>query len=344
MTQTLTLAGLTLFSLLAAAWLTGRARDYALRRDMIDIVNERASHTAPTPRGGGIAIVAATLAAIVAGWATGLVPSGVTLALCGGGLIVAAMGWLDDHGHIRASARLLAHITGAAVVVWAIGSFPLSATFTFWIPDWTIAAFALTVLFIVWLINLFNFMDGIDGIAAGEAAVACLCGAALAWVAGVADPSSVAAPLILAAAAIGFLLWNWPPAKVFMGDVSSGFLGLALGALTLTAGQLAPQLAAAWVALMGVFIADATVTLIHRLTRGEKVYEAHRSHAYQRLSRRLGAHAPVTLGTILVTLFFCFPVACLMAAGVVQPLLGVAIILVPLSVGALCLGAGSEGD
>lgn len=341
MTQTLTLAGLTLFSLLAAAWLTGRARDYALRRDMIDIVNERASHTAPTPRGGGIAIVAATLAAIVAGWATGLVPGGVTLALCGGGLIVAAMGWLDDHGHIRASVRLLAHISGAALVVSAIGVFPLSATFPFWSSGWTIAAVVLTLLFLVWLVNLFNFMDGIDGIAGSETAVVSLCGSALAWIAGVANASSVAAPLILAAATIGFLLWNWPPAKIFMGDVSSGFLGLSVGALVLAAGQLAPQLAAAWVVLTSVFIVDATVTLIRRLTRGEKVYEAHRSHAYQRLSRRLGAHAPVTLGAILITLFFCFPVACLMAAGVVQPLLGVTIVLVPLCVGALSLGAGS---
>ncbi|MEJ7775884.1 MAG: glycosyltransferase family 4 protein [Sphingomicrobium sp.] len=344
MNSYLVLAGLAVFSLVASAWLTGRARGYALRKQLIDVANLRASHSAPTPRGGGIAIVAATVIALSVGWAAGLVPFAVAAGLIGGGLPVAAIGWLDDHGHVRASGRIVAHFAGAAIVLWAIGPFPLAATIPFWSPDWEVAQAILTLLFLVWLINLFNFMDGIDGIAGSEALVVCLCGIALACIAGVADPPGAAAPSILAAASLGFLLWNWPPAKIFMGDVSSGFLGLSLGALALAAGQLAPQLAAAWVALLGVFIADSTATLIHRLVRGEKVYEAHRSHAYQRLSWRLGGHRPVTLGTIAITLFFCFPVACLIAAGLVQPLLGAGIVLAPLAAGALAVGAGAAGD
>jgi Fuc2NAc and GlcNAc transferase len=338
------LASLALGSFLAALWLTGRARDYAVRTRMIDVANQRGSHSAPTPRGGGIAIVAAAIAGLAVTAAAGLAPRAVAGALILGGLPVAAIGWLDDHGHIRASARILAHLAGAAIVIWLLGAFPLEATIPLWDAGWSIAANVATLLFLVWMINLFNFMDGIDGIAAGEAVAVPICGIALFWVAGVATAGAVAAPLILAASALGFLWWNWPPAKIFMGDVSSGFLGLALGSLTLAAGQLAPQLAAAWVALLGVFIADATVTVAHRLVRGERVYEAHRSHAYQRLTRRFGSHTKVTSSTIAITLIFCFPVACAIAASILQPLAGVMLVLVPLGIAALAVGAGSGKD
>jgi Fuc2NAc and GlcNAc transferase len=340
----ITLTALAMASFLAALWLTGRARDYAVRAQMIDLANQRGSHSAPTPRGGGIAIVAAAVGGLGAAWAAGIAHPAAAAALILGGLPVAAIGWVDDHGHIRASARIVAHLAGAAIVVWMVGAFPLAATIPFWATGWSIAAVVATLLFLVWLINLFNFMDGIDGIAAGEAAVVSVCGIALFWVAGVASAGAIAAPLILAASALGFLWWNWPPAKIFMGDVSSGSLGLALGTLALAAGQAAPQLAAAWVALLGVFIADATVTLAHRMVRGERVYEAHRSHAYQRLARRWGSHASVTLATIGITLILCFPLACAIAASVVQPLVGVLLVLIPLGIGALLAGAGSARD
>jgi Fuc2NAc and GlcNAc transferase len=336
--------GLAVASSLAALWLTGRARTYALSKQMIDVANQRGSHSAPTPRGGGVAIVAATVAAVAVAYALGLADPFMAAALIGGGLPVASIGWLDDHGHVRASARITAHSAGAAVVVWALGPLPLPTILPFWGPNWPIADVAVTLLFLVWMINLFNFMDGIDGIAGGETATVCLCGAVLAWIVGAAAPAIIAAPLILAAAAIGFLWWNWPPAQIFMGDVSSGFLGLALGALTLGAGRVAPELAAAWIVLLGAFIADATVTVVHRLVRGEKVYEAHRNHAYQRLTRKLGRHLPVTLGTLAITLCFCFPVAWLMVAGFLKPFSGVLIAFIPLVAAALAMGAGSGED
>lgn len=340
----LLLGGLALASFLAALWLTGRARSYAVARQMIDVANQRASHSAPTPRGGGIAIVSAAIGALGIAWASGVADPRVAAAVIGGGLPIAAIGWLDDHGHVRASARILAHLVGAAVVVWLLGPLPVAAIVPFWGPDWPIADVAVTLLFLVWMINLFNFMDGIDGIAGSEAATVCLCGAGLALIIGAAAPAFVAGPLLLTAAVLGFLRWNWPPARIFMGDVSSGFLGLALGALAVAAGRLAPELAASWILLLGVFIADATVTVIHRLIRGEKVYEAHRSHAYQRLTRRWGSHLPVTLATIALTLGFCFPVAWLIAARQLQPLAGMMIAFIPLGAAALAIGAGSGKD
>jgi Fuc2NAc and GlcNAc transferase len=341
---TLAVAALAAGSFAASLWLTGLARRYALRAQMIDLANERASHSAPTPRGGGVAIVAAAAAGFAGAWAVGAIDVRIAAGIVLGGLPVAGIGWIDDHGHIRASARLVAHFAGAALAIWLIGAFPLAETVPFWSAGWAAAGIAVTALFLVWLVNLFNFMDGIDGIAGGEAVAVCLCGAVLPVVAGVGSVEAAAPPLLLAAAVLGFLRWNWPPARIFMGDVSSGFLGLALGALALAAGQLAPELAAAWVALLGVFIADATVTLGHRLMRGERVYEAHRSHAYQRLARRRGSHAPVTLLAIALTLFFCFPVACLIAAAIIQPLSGVMLVLLPLGAGAIALGAGSAED
>jgi Fuc2NAc and GlcNAc transferase len=341
MSQWLALAGLTVASFAVALLLTGRARAYALSRQMIDIANQRGSHTAPTPRGGGIAIVIAVVVFLGLAAAVGLADPLLAAALIGGGIPVAAIGWLDDHGHVRASARIVAHLAGAAIVIWLIGPLPIAGIVPFWSADWVIPGVLVTLLFLVWMINLFNFMDGIDGIAASEAAIVCLCGVAVAAIAGAVTPPDAAGPLILAAASIGFLWWNWPPARIFMGDVSSGFLGLALATLAVAAGKAGPQLAAAWIALPAVFIADATVTVIHRLVRGEKVYEAHRSHAYQRLARSWGRHLPVTLGTIGLTLCFCFPIACAMAAGLLQPLAGLLIVYVPLGAAALVLGAGS---
>jgi Fuc2NAc and GlcNAc transferase len=122
-------------------------------------------------------------------------------------------------------------------------------------------------------------------------------------------------PFLLSASVLGFLIWNVPPAKIFMGDAGSGFLGLALGLFAIQASLVAPQLFWAWCILLGVFIVDATYTLIRRLVAGAKVYEAHRSHAYQFASRTFGAHLPVTAGVVLINLFWLLPIAALVVSG-----------------------------
>ncbi len=151
-------------------------------------------------------------------------------------------------------------------------------------------------------------------------------------------------PLLLGLAATGFLVWNFPPARIFMGDAGSGFLGLILGGLALQASSVAPPLIWSWLILLGVFIVDATFTLIHRLMRGERVYEAHRSHAYQRASRRYGSHLRVSLAVTAINVFWLLPLALLVALGHVSGLLALIVAYAPLVLVVAHLGAGRPDE
>ncbi len=286
--------------------LTGALRRYALSRSLMDIPNARSSHRVPTPRGGGVAIVASFLLALLWLAASGGVDWALAWAILGGGAGVALLGFLDDHGHIAARWRLLGHFFAALwIVSWLGGLPPLSLFGVDLELGWDGALLAL--VFLVWMLNLYNFMDGIDGIASVEAICVCASGALLYALLG--EWQAVAVPALLAAAVTGFLVWNFPLARIFMGDAGSGFLGITLGALSLQAAWVAPQLLWSWAILLGVFVVDATFTLLRRLLCGERVYEAHRSHAYQYASRRYGRHWPVTLGVMALNLGWLLPIA-----------------------------------
>ncbi|MDD2101075.1 MraY family glycosyltransferase [Pseudomonas putida] len=286
--------------------LTGALRRYALARSIIDVPNARSSHTIPTPRGGGVAIVLTFLASLPFFGVLELVPWQQLVAIGGAGALVAVIGFMDDHGHIAARWRLLGHFGAAIWLLAWLGGLPPVTLFgmslnLYWFGN-LLAAF-----YLVWLLNLYNFMDGIDGIASIEALCACLGACLLYWMSGA--PQLVWGPLMLAVAVIGFLYWNFPPARIFMGDAGSGFLGIVLGGLSLQAAWASQEFLWAWLILLGVFIVDATYTLIRRLLRGDKVYEAHRSHAYQYASRRFGKHLPVTLAVGAINLFWLLPIA-----------------------------------
>jgi Fuc2NAc and GlcNAc transferase len=197
----------------------------------------------------------------------------------------------------------------------------------------------LAILYVVWLLNLSNFMDGIDGIAAVEVITVSLSGAILYFVGAPGDRHWLT-PAAVAGATMGFLIWNWPPARIFMGDVGSGFLGLLLAGLSVDAGWVAPRLFWAWVILLGVFVVDATVTLIRRTARGDRFYEAHRTHAYQHAAALWGAHLPVTVATGLITLAWLLPLAILVTVGKLDGISGVLIGYAPLVIAALWLNAG----
>lgn len=291
--------------------LTWVLRRYALARSLLDIPNARSSHSLPTPRGGGVAIVLSFLLAlvVVASETPELRPS--IFALGGAGLVVAILGFLDDHGHIAARWRLLGHFGAAIWGLYWLGGLPPFELFggTF---DLGWVGHVLTLFYLVWMLNLYNFMDGIDGIASVEAICVCLGACLIYSLTG--HAGLIALPLLLAAAVAGFLFWNFPPARIFMGDAGSGFLGIILALLSLQAAWAEPSLLWSWLILLGVFIVDATVTLMRRLIRGEKVYEAHRSHAYQFASRRFGKHLPVTNTVVAINLLWLLPMA--LAAGV----------------------------
>jgi Fuc2NAc and GlcNAc transferase len=323
-----------------AAWaMTGAARRYAIRSGVLDIPNSRSSHLIPTARGGGLAIVLVYFAALLFLLWLRLLDTATVAALVLGGGVVAAVGYLDDRQALSASVRFSVHALAAVWVVVCLGGIPDGMLRTFGFHG-ILAGSVLAILALTWMTNLFNFMDGIDGIAASEAAFIACAGAFISWRHGV-DAGLAGALLALGGASVGFLIWNWPPAKIFMGDVGSGFLGFSLAALGVAVSARSAVPIEVWVILGGVFLIDATLTLLRRMLRGERWYEAHRTHAYQRLARRWNAHLPVTAGVIAIDVAWLFPWACLAANLRPQAPYFMAAALAPLIALAVLSGAGS---
>jgi Fuc2NAc and GlcNAc transferase len=333
------LAGVCAVTFIAALLAAGLLRRYAMTRDLMDIPNSRSSHSVPTPRGGGVAIVVCFLIALLLLLQMGYVEWPLFCALFGSGSGVALLGFLDDHGHIAARWRLLGHFIAAGWVLFYLNGLPpvimLGVTY-----DLKWFGYLLGALYLVWMLNLYNFMDGIDGLASAEAISVCLGAALIYIVLGYINHSAVL--LVMASAVGGFLWWNFPPAKIFMGDAGSGFLGIVLACFSLQAGWLSATLVWSWLILLGVFIVDATWTLLCRLLRGEALYEAHRSHAYQVASRRYGRHLPVTLGVLLINLFWLTPWALVAATGYVDGVLALLLAYSPLLGLAIFFKAGQQ--
>lgn len=256
------------------------------RHAILDRPNERSSHSVPTPRGGGLAIMAVLLPAWLA--ITLLVPGASIGALwpIAAALVLAIVSWRDDLVAMPVSARLIAHIL--AVLIGLVALAEHGPVFQGLVPLWLDRAAAAFLW--LWFLNLFNFMDGIDGIAAGESAALGIGVALVAMAAGLGNALPFYG-LTAAAAALGFLWWNWHPARVFMGDVGSVPLGYLLGWLLLelaSRGAWAPALI-----LPLYYLADASLTLLRRLLRGERIWRAHREHFYQRATQGGLSHAQV---------------------------------------------------
>ncbi|MGY2258316.1 MraY family glycosyltransferase [Pseudomonas sp. SDO55104_S430] len=329
-----------LLAVFLVSWLmTLILRHYALAKSMVDIPNERSSHSIPTPRGGGVAIVLTFALSLPFLSTLGQVETPTLYGLLGAGLLVAMIGFADDHGHIAARWRLMGHFIAA---IWAlIGLHGLGPIQLFGIvADLGWLGHVLAVFYLVWMLNLYNFMDGIDGLASLQAIFVCLAGSLVAWWTG--HFALIGGPLLLAAAVSGFLVWNFPPARIFMGDAGSGFLGLILGALSLEAGGRSPELLWSWLILLGVFIVDATITLLRRMFHREKVYQAHRSHAYQHASRQYSSHRAVTFGVIGLNVIWLLPMAIAVAAGILDGLTGLVLAYLPLVVLAFKFKAGKR--
>jgi Fuc2NAc and GlcNAc transferase len=306
--------------------LTGVMRRYALRAELLDQPNERSSHAMPTPRGGGVAICVSFIGLTLAAAAAGNVPASLLWALLGT-IPVAVVGWLDDRGHVQARWRFIAHTVAAVWALWVFGGIPpvpiLGASF-----DLGGFGLALCTAYLVWMVNLCNFMDGIDAIAGIEAITVAL-GGALTWWLATGTPHWYL-PVLFAACVAGFLAWNWPPAKIFMGDVGSGFIGIVLAVFSLWAAQEVTQVFWCWFILLGCFMVDATTTLVRRVRRGEKFHQAHRSHAYQYASRRHGSHGVVSLAVAAINLAWLLPIAVLVALRLLDGVAGTLIAYAPL--------------
>ena len=274
-----------------SAWLTRLFCNPASAVYVLDRPNERSLHDRAVSRGGGLAIL---LAILVGGLGAAWFHSAAELAgLAFGVILVGCMSFLDDHYSIPPLYRLLTHIVAVAVFLYQ--DYVLESLV---IPgaslDWSYgAAAAFSLLFCVWLINLYNFMDGMDGFAGGMAVFGFGCFAIMGWLAG--HGLFFVMSLVIASASAGFLVFNFPPARIFMGDTGSSTLGFLAAAFSLWGAR--DGMFPFWVAILifSPFIADASVTLARRMFRGEKIWQAHKTHYYQKLVQTGWGHRKTVL-------------------------------------------------
>jgi len=277
--------------------LTPVIRRHALRVMMVHKPGPRSSHVGAPPRGGGLALVVGFLAIVLTALIAGDMPSGVGMALLGGGALVALVGWLDDRAHLGSYLRLgLYGLASAWAVFWLQGLPSLDCGVG--VLRLGGVGYPLGWCAIMLLTNVFNFMDGIDGIAATEATV--VGGAAGVLLLLHADPSLAVLALALGIGSGAFLTWNWHPARIFMGDVGSNFLGFTIAVLAIASEGRHSLPALVWVLLLGVFVVDGVSTFVRRLLRRKPPHEAHRTHAYQGAVQRGYSHSTVTLAVLLI--------------------------------------------
>jgi UDP-N-acetylmuramyl pentapeptide phosphotransferase/UDP-N-acetylglucosamine-1-phosphate transferase len=258
---------------------------------ILDHPNERSLHDRPVPRGGGLAILATLLVCVPAIVFIRSVQGMVGLA--SGVMIVAVISFLDDRHSVPAFYRFVAHAIAAILIIYS-GLFIQELEFLGKVSRWSYLVGAMfSVMFIVWMINLYNFMDGMDGFAGGMAVAGFGTFAILGWQAG--NTEFMLMSLVTASAAGGFLIFNFPPARIFMGDVGSSTFGLLAAAFSLWGAR--ENIFPFWIALLvfSPFIVDATVTLLRRLLRGEKIWQAHKSHYYQQLVQAGWGHRKTVL-------------------------------------------------
>ena len=315
-------------------------RKSALKTNRLDVPNERSSHTSPTPRGAGLAVVVAFLLGLIALLVEDTISDEVFLAIAIPGLVVALIGWLDDRGHLTSAKwRLIGHFACASLAVWLTGGLPGLPLANSTI-DFGLAGNIAAVVYLVWMLNLFNFMDGIDLITGVQTVTTSAGVVMLLLISTESDLWKIFA--IMTASILGFLFFNLPPAKIFLGDVGSGFIGFTTAVISLVVAEDEPLVAWAMIILLAVFVTDATVTLLRRLLSREHVYVAHRTHAYQHLSKKLNRHLPVSLGVGAINLFFLLPIAWLVVESEIIPIFGLLISYVPLAIVAALLNAGKK--
>jgi len=296
------LAGCLIFS----AIVTGLLQKYALSRLLIDIPNERSSHLTPTPRGGGLSIVLAILLCIGVLFLTGQLQKDIAIALGIGGFFVSLIAWIDDHRHIPAFWRAMAYAIAAVFSVYCLGGFNHLKLGSYLLPLGMIGN-VLAVVWIIWMTNLYNFMDGTDALAAIQAMCVGLLAGILFWLEGQYGVAMVC--FVIFASSCGFLFWNWPPAKIFLGDVGSCTLGFCFGVLTMI-GEIEGTIPfTVWFILLSIFICDATLTLLMRIIKGEKWHNAHCSHAYQRWVQMGTSHKRLALSVLLINVMILWPMA-----------------------------------
>jgi Fuc2NAc and GlcNAc transferase len=345
----LLIAGITSYQLTAIIYY------YAIKHRLIDQPNHRSAHYLPTPRGGGLAVVIVFLFGLIVLKFTQLIQldDGSLNGIIIGSLLISSIGLIDDYYSISARLRFVIHILAVGIGLSYLPTLAYIPIFEFNISlsgwGWFMDLFGL-----VWLLNLYNFVDGIDGFAALEAILVSLSAAVLLALQQQSD--LIGLPLLLAAAVTGFLPWNWSPAKIFMGDIGSGFLGFIFGMMAMITALNHKINLWCWGILLAVFITDATITLIQRMLNGEIWHQAHSNHAYQHYTRKLihkfnaqgvemlqarsYAHRRVNYGLLMIHFFWLLPLAILANFYVYWAFIISIIAFIPLIVAAYYAKAG----
>lgn len=269
--------------------LTHLIKNYAIKKSFVAEVNERSSHTSPTPHGGGIAVAVTWFMGISYLFFINDIDSSLYFALLAG-VIISVVSFFDDLFELSAKVRLVAQTLVAVLGLYFLGGLE-KIDLLFFSIDNQVLTNIFAFFMIVWFINLYNFLDGIDGYAGSEAIFLGIVGFLL---------FGGSHFLVLVAAVLGFLVWNWHRAKIFMGDVGSTLLGYNVAIFTIYYANQEPTNLWIWIILFGLFWFDATFTLYRRYKNKEKLSQAHRKHAYQRLTQSGWAHDRVVLFSILV--------------------------------------------
>jgi len=293
------LIGITVFTVLISWLATGKLITQLSKRNIVDTPNERTLHQGDVPRGGGLVMVAVLLIGfIVVGAVTGRYA--LFAALFISVLAWASLSWMDDYIDLTPMHRLIAQSVFTALTIAAFGYVQIIQVSTSFVLSISLFGLFATFIGFIWLTNLYNFMDGMDGLAASQTIIASSTLGFWFWQYG--DQGLSLICLLLAASSYGFLLWNWHPAKIFMGDVGSITIGAFLATLLLIGVVRYQFPVISFVLLLGVFIADASVTVLIRLVNKEPFWRPHRSHYYQRLAGLGFAHNIIVIALIALML------------------------------------------
>jgi len=276
--------GLSIVLFILSILLTLLVKHFTIRKSILDLPNERSSHSLPTPRGGGIAIAITWFLAITYLYIRKYIDSTPFFALlCG--LPISVIGLVDDVITISPRVRFFVQVICATIAIFLLGGLNI-INIGFQVISFPYLFSIVAVFGIVWFTNLFNFLDGIDGYISAEVI---FIGFAFFLLFGEVPPA------LLAAVTAGFLVWNWQPAKIFMGDVGSTLLGFTMGVFAVYYQNEGVASILIWIMLTSLFWFDATLTLYRRWRNNEKLSQAHRKHAYQRIVQAGFSHQKTVL-------------------------------------------------
>ena len=332
---------LFLFSLIfVSGFLTWVLVQITTKRAMLDVPNARSSHQVPTPRGGGAALIITYFIGLFAIYIKAVITDPMFLALLLGGGFIAWVGWVDDKRGVEAKWRLIVQTLAAVFALFLLKEVP-ELPYAKMFPVLEYLAYLVAAFAIVWSTNLFNFMDGINGLAGFEALFVSLGAAIILYLSG--ETFHSASLIVLSFSTLGFLFFNFPKARIFMGDVGSSFLGFTTAVYAIGTSSddvISPW---SWVILYGYFVVDSTITLITRMLTRQRWLAAHNLHAYQKWARKLRSHTKVTLFIALFNVFWLFPTAWLATRYNEYSALIACLALLPIVIGVLFSKAGVKG-